>query len=142
MKVSSFTWNAFNKTVSIICIFIWSRPFKTFQDIHQEIKDKEPTYVALMAAGEQLKETCQLPADRDNLQEKLDNMSQRWTELNDMSDDRTTKLEQAVKLTNEYQEQRGHFVPWLDGAERRADTICLTCDPKALESGKQHVQVI
>ena len=95
-----------------------------------------------MAAGEQLKETSQLPADRDNLQEKLDNMSQRWTDLNDSSDDRTAKLEQAVKLTNEYQEQRGHFVPWLNGAEERADAIRLTCDPKALESCKQHVEVI
>ena len=98
--------------------------------------------MALIAAGEQLKETSQLPTDRDNLQEKLDNMSQRWTELNDASDDRTAKLKQAVKLTNEYQEQRGHFVPWLDGAERRADAICLTCDPKALESCKQNVEVI
>lgn len=124
-----------------MALFI-TRPLKTFQDIHQEIKDKEPTYVALMAAGEQLKETSQLPADRDNLQEKLDNMSQRWTELNDASDDRTAKLEQAVKLTNEYQEQRGHFVPWLDEAERRADAIRLICDPKALESRKQHVEVI
>lgn len=115
---------------------------QSFQDIHQEIKDKEPSYMALMAAGEQLKETSQLPADRDNLQEKLDNMSQRWTDLNDTSDDRTAKLEQAVKLTNEYQEQRGHFVPWLNGAEERADAIRLTCDPNALESCKQHVEVI
>lgn len=95
-----------------------------------------------MTAGEQLKETSQLPADRDNLQEKLDNMSQRWMELNTASEDRTAKLEQAVKLTSEYQEQRGHFVPWLDGAERRADAIQLTCDSKALESNKQHVEVI
>lgn len=115
--------------------------FKTLQDIHQEIKDKQPTFEALMTAGEQLKETSQLPADRDNLQEKLDNMSQRWNELNAMSDDRTAKLEQAVKLTNEYQEQRGHFVPWLDEAERRADAIQLICDPEALESRKQYVEV-
>lgn len=116
--------------------------FKTLQDIHREIKDKEPTYEALITAGEQLKETSQLPADRDNLQEKLDNMSQRWNELNSTSDDRTDKLEQAVKLTDEFQEQCGHFVPWLDEAERRADAIRLICDPKALESCKQHVEVI
>ena len=115
--------------------------FETFQPIHQEIREKEPTYAALMAAGEQLKETSQLPADQENLQEKLDNMRQRWTELNTTSDVRTNNLEKAVKLTTEYQEQRGHFAPWLDSAERRADAIHLTCDSEALETNKQHVEV-
>ena len=40
---------------------------ETFQPIHQEIREKEPTYAALMAAGEQLKETSQLPVDQENL---------------------------------------------------------------------------
>lgn len=115
--------------------------FETFQPIHQEIREKEPTYAALMAAGEQLKETSQLPADQENLQEKLDNMRQRWTELNTTSDVRTNNLEKAVKLTTEYQEQRGHFAPWLDSAEKRADAIHLTCDSEALETNKQHVEV-
>ena len=115
--------------------------FETFQPIHQEIREKEPTYAALMAAGEQLKETSQLPADQENLQEKLDNMRQRWTELNTTSDVRTNNLEKAVELTTDYQEQRGHFAPWLDSAERRADAIHLTCDSEALETNKQHVEV-
>ena len=115
--------------------------FETFQPIHQEIREKEPTYAALMAAGEQLKETSQLPADQENLQERLDNMRQRWTELNTTSDVRTNNLEKAVELTTDYQEQRGHFAPWLDSAERRADAIHLTCDSEALETNKQHVEV-
>ena len=68
-------------------------------------------------------------------------MAERWNELNSTSDTRTDKLEQAVKLTNEYEENRSHFVPWLDEAERRVDAIQLTCDEEALESQKQHVEV-
>ena len=116
--------------------------FETLQPIHQEIKEKEPTYTALTAAGEQLKETSQLPADQENLQEKLDNMSQRWSELNTLSGARSTNLDKAVKLTTEHQEQRNHFVPWLDSAERRLDAIHLTCDPEVLETSKQHVEVL
>lgn len=69
-------------------------------------------------------------------------MRERWTELNTASDSRTAMLEEAVKLTSEYQEDRSHFVPWLDGAERRVDAIHLICDANALESHKQHVEVI
>ncbi|KAJ7387738.1 hypothetical protein OS493_001081 [Desmophyllum pertusum] len=96
--------------------------FKYFRDIHQEIQDKEPTYAALLTAGEQLKETSQLPADRDNLQEKLDNMSQRWTELNTASDDRAAKLEQAVKLTRINRQDVGESfrVPYDELAQHRA----------------------
>lgn len=67
-------------------------------------------------------------------------MKERWTDLNATSDTRTTMLEEAVKLTIEYQENRSHFVPWLDEAERRVDAIHLTCDDKALETHKQHVE--
>lgn len=69
-------------------------------------------------------------------------MKERWTDLNATSDTRTTMLEEAVKLTIEYQENRSHFVPWLDEAERRVDAIHLTCDDKALETHKQHVEVM
>lgn len=68
-------------------------------------------------------------------------MAERWHELNSTSDTRTDKLEQAVKLTSEYEENRSHFVPWLDEAERRVDAIQLTCDEEALESQKQHLEV-
>ena len=112
------------------------------QPAHRQIKDKEPAYVALQAAGEELKESSQLPADRDNLQEKLDNMNERWNELNAASDSRTTRLDEAVTLTSEYFENRCHFVPWLDEAERRIDAIQLKCDDEVLESSKQHVEVI
>ena len=69
-------------------------------------------------------------------------MRERWTELNTASDSRTAMLEEAVKLTTEYQEDRSHFVPWLDEAERRMEAIQLSCDADALESHKQHVEVI
>lgn len=68
-------------------------------------------------------------------------MRERWSELNTASDNRTTMLDQAVILTNEYQENRSHFVPWLDEAERRGDAIKLSCDDEALESCKQRVEV-
>ena len=68
-------------------------------------------------------------------------MRERWSELNTASDNRTTMLEQAVILTSEYQENRSHFVPWLDEAERRVDAIQLSCDDEALESCKQRVEV-
>ena len=98
-------------------------------------------HCALKAAGEELKESSQLPSDRHNLQEKLDNMAERWNELNSASDTRTDMLEEAVKLTSEYEENRSHFVPWLDEAERRVNAIQLTCDEESLESCKQHVEV-
>lgn len=82
-----------------------------------------------------------MPADRDNLQEKLDNVSERWNELNDASDTRSTMLDEAVKLTSKYQESRSHFLPWLDEAERRVNAIQLKCDDQVLESNMQHVEV-
>ena len=112
-----------------------------FQPIHEEIKEKEPVFIALKASGEELKESSESSADRDNLQEKLDNVSERWNELNDASDTRRTMLDEAVELTSKYQEGRSHFLPWLDEAERRVGAVQLKCDHQVLESNKQHVEV-
>lgn len=95
-----------------------------------------------MADGKLLKEKSQLPSDRESLEEKLDNMTERWTKLNTASDSRTSMLEEAVRLSTEYQKDRSHFLPWLDEAERRLEAIHLSCDADVLESHKQHVQVI
>ena len=94
-----------------------------------------------MEAGEKLKESSQLPADKQNVEDKLANITRRWDDLNDKSRDRAEALDKAVELTSEYQALRGEFVPWLEGAEKRVRETPLSCDPEELKSLKGNLEV-
>ena len=94
-----------------------------------------------MEAGEKLKESSELPADRKNLDKKLGDVTKRWNELNTKSDDCSDVLDKAVVLTSQYQDLRAHFLPWLDGAEKKADEISPSCDPEVLKACKENLEV-
>ena len=95
-----------------------------------------------MEAGEKLKESSEIPADRKNLEEKLSDITFSWIELNTKSDDRIAVLNKAVVVTFEYQDLRSYLLPWLNGVEKKADTkISLSCNLKVLQSSKENLEV-
>ena len=94
-----------------------------------------------MEAGEKLKESSEIPADRKNLEEKLSDITFSWIELNTKSDDRIAVLNKAVVVTFEYQDLGSYLLPWLNGVEKKADKISLSCNPKVLQSSKENLEV-
>ena len=109
--------------------------------MHQEVLDKAPTFAALAEECKKLKDASELAADQENLQEKLDDVEKRWSELNDKSTERETVLEKAVPVTTEYQALHSQMLPWLTEAENKADEVKLSCDPEALQAGKDKIKV-
>ena len=114
----------------------------TLQGIHKEIREKEPSYVYLIEAGNKLIETSQLPADKENLGEKLSDISRRWNEVNVSCEDRLEVLEKAVKATSDFQRQQADFLPWLQSTEKKVDDLRLTSDLTALEALKENIKVV
>lgn len=121
--------------IIFISITFYSKP------IHQEILDKEPVYEAVLKSGEDLKNASQVQDDKDNLEEKLADMTRRWTELKAKSHDRDKLLDEAVEATTEYQELKNQFVPWLDETEKSFDDIKPSCDTEKLKEQEEKLKV-
>ena len=115
--------------------------FLRFQPIHQEILEKEPVYNALLESGENLKNASEVQEDKDNFNEKLQNLAQRWTYLKSKSAERDAALDEAVEATTEYQELRDKFLPWLDEAEKACGEVQPSCDPVELKEQGEKLKV-
>lgn len=75
------------------------------------------------------------------MQEKLDDIEKRWSELNDKSKERHEVLERAVPATKEYQDLRSQMIPWLTETESKLEEVKLSCDPDALQKEKEKIKV-
>jgi len=112
-----------------------------FQPILQDVIDKEPVYEAILKSGEELKNASQVQADKDNLEEKLEDITKRWNELKASSNDRDKLLDDAVEATTEYQQLKNQFVPWLDETEKSFDDINPCCDADKLKVQEEKLKV-
>lgn len=79
-------------------------------------------------------DTSEPGPDRDALEDKLNDATQRWETVKKQAADRQEQLDQVLPLAKEFHSEIQDLKPWLSEAEKRLQTVELdSCDLRSIE---------
>lgn len=79
-------------------------------------------------------DTSEPGPDRDALEDKLNDATQRWETVKKQADDRQEQLDQVLPLAKEFHSEIQDLKPWLSEAEKRLQTVEPdSCDLRSIE---------
>lgn len=97
------------------------------QQFQQQLQHKgEQVNLVRKAALELIASTASNEDDVGDLKAQLDEMNELWTRVDALSQDRTVRLEQALKLAKEFNVQARSRIEWLNNAEQQLKLIQMT----------------
>ena len=102
--------------------------------IDDDLQRHQKKFNDLFAGGEDLLKSAEPGAERDNLEEKLSNIKQRWGDLKESCDSRGNLLEDVVQLSEKYEDAKSKLLPWIDNAEKTAEAFeVISVEPELLD---------
>ena len=91
-----------------------------------------------MRAGKNILETSEPGPDRDALEDKLNDLTQRWDSVKRQTADRQQQLDQVLPLSKEFHGEIQDLKPWLSDAEKRLQAIDPdACDERSIDKQLQ-----
>ena len=79
-------------------------------------------------------DTSEPGPDRDALEDKLNDATQRWESVKKQTADRQEQLDQVLPLAKEFHSEIQDIKPWLSEAEKRLQAVELdSCDLRSIE---------
>lgn len=91
--------------------------------MNDTIRQQEALFEQLVRAGENVLETSEPGPDRDALESKLSDTTQRWEAVKKQTADRQEQLEQVLPLAKEFSSEMQDVKPWLSDAEKRLQSV-------------------
>ncbi len=108
------------------------------------MNQQEPVYDKINRNGRDLAEKLEPGAERDDLEKRLDEAEERWTDLKKRSDKRKEDIDQLYPLSKRYSDDAVLFSVWLDKAEKKKEDIekqPLKTDKNALKKQEKDLEV-
>ena len=91
-----------------------------------------------MRAGKNILETSEPGPDRDALEDKLNELTQRQDSVKRQTADRQQQLDQVLPLAKDFQGEIQDIKPWLSDAEKRLQAIDRdACDERSIDKQLQ-----
>ena len=91
-----------------------------------------------MRAGRNVLDTSEPGPDRDALENKLNDLTQRWDSVKRQTADRQQQLDQVLPLSKEFHGEIQDIKPWLSDAEKRLQAIDPdACDNRSIDKQLQ-----
>ena len=117
--------------------------FCHFQGLYIEITLREVVFNELLRLGREVLEKAAPGPNRETLQEDLNNLENRWTEVYFNTIERQEKLEEIVPLAQKYSESVSDLLPWLEETEQMvADCqAMIVCEKHALTREETFIKV-
>lgn len=113
----------------------------SLQVVYQDILSHEPAYQAVQTSCQELIEKSK-EHDREELEEKIDNVTTRWTELTGKASKRMAVLEEVVVCSAQYVNAQDAIKPLLDTMEHKIKLIEeVSSDLEAMEKQKTIAKV-
>ena len=79
-------------------------------------------------------DTSEPGPDRDTLEDKLNDATQRWESVKKQTADRQEQLDQVLPLAKEFHSEIQDIKPWLSEAEKRLQAVELdSCDLRSID---------
>lgn len=104
------------------------------QVINETVQQQEPLFEQLIRAGRNILETSEPGPDRDALESKLSDTTQRWDSVKRQTAERQEQLNQVLPLAKEFHSEMQDIKPWLSAAEKRLQGVEPdVCDHKSIE---------
>jgi chromosome segregation ATPase len=95
----------------------------SFQALQDKIEQREPVYDQLMKTSEQFLETTEPGDEREELNAKIDDVSQRWATVKEKTAENLAAIDEILPLAKVFRETTDVFVDWLKSAERKVETF-------------------
>lgn len=104
------------------------------QVINDTIQQQEPLFEQLVRAGRNVLDTSEPGPDRDPLENKLSDTTQRWDSVKRQTAERQEQLNQVLPLAKEFHSEIQDVKPWLGDAEKRLQGIEPdVCDVRSID---------
>lgn len=131
--------SSFKQTLTISFFYI----FCHFQGLYLEITLREVVFNELLKLGREVLEKTAPGPNRETLQEDLNNLESRWTDVYYNTVERQEKLEEIVPLAQKYSESVSDLLPWLEETEQMvADChVMIVCEKHALTREETFIKV-
>lgn len=96
-----------------------------------------------MRSGNNLLESTEPGAEKDDLAKKLDDAKQRWDDVKAKAKDHNDRVNTAVPEATKYKEAVESLSPWLAEAEEKVDSLePIPTDEKALKEREELVSAL
>ena len=97
--------------------------------IAQSIAKRDPVYEKVLEDGQSVLDRMEPGEEKDEQQEKLDNMVTRWTDLKNKTADLQIQIGEVQEASKKYLSKTEPFKVWLDETEKKLDKIKpVSCD--------------
>ena len=95
-----------------------------------------------MKKGEELLETRAPGKEKKVLRKRLDDLENRWNDVNKQSATRENQIEKVLGLVDQYNNVNKEFLPWLTDAEKKLETSLEPAhDETAVEKQQELLEV-
>ena len=111
--------------------------------IAQNIAKKEPVYEKVLEDGRAVLDRMKPGEEKDQQQEKLDNLVSRWSNLKEKTDDLQRKIDEVQEASKKHMTKNDPFKDWLDEAEKKLDKIKpISCDEDLVENVLEELEEV
>lgn len=133
--------SSFKQTLTIVLFSLTF--FCHFQGLYLEITLREVVFNELLKLGREVLEKTAPGPNRETLQEDLNNLESRWTDVYYNTVERQEKLEEIVPLAQKYSESVSDLLPWLEETEQMvADChVMIVCEKHSLTREETFIKV-
>ena len=87
------------------------------QALEKELNQHKPIREHVMLKGEEVLQTIKPGTDRENLEQRLQDLATRWNELSEKINERSTKLQEVEPSASNYVDCVEPFTSWLSESE-------------------------
>ena len=108
----------------------------------KDLEAKKPIYERILQNGHSLLDETEPGPERDAVQQKLDDLTNKWNGVKEKADKRTDDLGRLLPLAQTHNDNYVTFSVYLNGAEKKLNGFKQPeMDPEELERQKKELEV-
>ena len=93
------------------------------ENLMDDVVQQGVLFDKLSKSGENVVNSLDKGADKDELVKRLDELNNEWQEVKKQAEEKKTKIENVYPLAEEYKTKVDNFTPWLENVERKVGDI-------------------
>ena len=98
-----------------------------------DVKQLEPLFERIAKNGQDILESLDPGEEKDELEEKLNDLTARWDAVKTKIDDRKSKIEQVSPVAKTHHESLQSLLPWMSDTEDWVSSLePVSCDEKGI----------
>jgi len=98
-----------------------------------DVKQLEPVFEKVSKTGDEILESLEPGEEKDELKEKLSDLSTRWNVVKTKIEDRKSKIDDVSVVAKTHHDSLQSLLPWMSDAENWVDSLePVSCDEKCI----------